>query len=153
MCDWFVDNKLSIHFGEDKTKSIIFSTKNKVKRAGQLNIKYKNVEIKQHSKVTYLGCILDETLCGESLALHVINKVNTKLKFLYRNNRMLSKPFFLFIFFIKIHPYPRRKHHLKWTELLTPHIGLLTPDLTPSLFIFSLGPSPLSTLSPGNMIM
>ena len=23
ICDWFVDNKLSIHFGEDKTKSIL----------------------------------------------------------------------------------------------------------------------------------
>ena len=23
-CDWFVANKLSIHFGEDKTKSILF---------------------------------------------------------------------------------------------------------------------------------
>ena len=22
LCDWFVDNKLSIYFGEDKTKSI-----------------------------------------------------------------------------------------------------------------------------------
>ena len=29
ICDWFVDNKLSIHFGEDKTKSILFSTKNR----------------------------------------------------------------------------------------------------------------------------
>ena len=28
ICDWFVDNKLSIHFGKDKTKSILFSTKN-----------------------------------------------------------------------------------------------------------------------------
>ena len=26
-CDWFVENKLSIHFGEDKTKSIVFRTK------------------------------------------------------------------------------------------------------------------------------
>ena len=26
------------------------------------------------------------------MALHVINKVNAKLKFLYRNNRILSKP-------------------------------------------------------------
>ena len=25
ICDWFVDNKLSIHFGEDKTKSILFA--------------------------------------------------------------------------------------------------------------------------------
>ena len=31
ICDWFVDNKLSIHFGEDKTKSILFSTKNRKK--------------------------------------------------------------------------------------------------------------------------
>ena len=24
--DWFVDNKLSIHFGEDKTKSILYAS-------------------------------------------------------------------------------------------------------------------------------
>ena len=30
MCDWFVDNKLSIHFGQDKTKSILFDTKHKL---------------------------------------------------------------------------------------------------------------------------
>ena len=23
LCDWFVENKLSIHFGDDKTKSIL----------------------------------------------------------------------------------------------------------------------------------
>ena len=27
ICDWFVDNKLSIHFGEDKAKCILFGTK------------------------------------------------------------------------------------------------------------------------------
>ena len=27
ICDWFVDNKLSICFDEDKTKSILFSSK------------------------------------------------------------------------------------------------------------------------------
>ena len=27
LCDWFVDNKLSNHFGEDKTKSILFGRK------------------------------------------------------------------------------------------------------------------------------
>ena len=26
-CDWFVDNKFSIHFGTDKTKRILFYTK------------------------------------------------------------------------------------------------------------------------------
>ena len=25
LCQWFIDNKPSIHFGEDKTKSILFS--------------------------------------------------------------------------------------------------------------------------------
>ena len=27
LCDWFVENKLSIHFGEDKTKSIVFGSR------------------------------------------------------------------------------------------------------------------------------
>ena len=27
ICDWFVDNKLTIHFGEDKTECILFDTK------------------------------------------------------------------------------------------------------------------------------
>ena len=31
ICDWFVDNKLSIHFGEDKTRSILFVSKFKRK--------------------------------------------------------------------------------------------------------------------------
>ena len=31
ICDWFVDNKLIIHFGDDKTKSISFASKHKSK--------------------------------------------------------------------------------------------------------------------------
>ena len=27
LCEWFIDNKLSVHFGEEKTKSIRFGTK------------------------------------------------------------------------------------------------------------------------------
>ena len=69
ICDWFVDNKLSIHFGNDKTKSIHFVTKFKIKKVRKLNIKYGNIQIKQHSKVKYLGCILDETMSGETMAL------------------------------------------------------------------------------------
>ena len=33
ICDWFIDNKLSIHFGEDKTKSILFASQRKIKTA------------------------------------------------------------------------------------------------------------------------
>ena len=83
ICDWFVDNKLSIHFGEDKTKSILIASKHKINSAKKLNIKYKNIKIKQHSQVTYLGCVLDETLYGEPMALKALNKINGKLKFVY----------------------------------------------------------------------
>ena len=90
LCDWFVDNKLSIHFGDDKTKSILFASKRITKNIRQLNIKYKDINIKQHSEVTYLGCVLDETMSGEPIALKVLNKINGKLKFLYRKNKFLS---------------------------------------------------------------
>ena len=49
ICDWFVDKKLSTHFSEDKTKSILFASKRRAKNVRQLNIKYKHVNIKQHS--------------------------------------------------------------------------------------------------------
>ena len=55
-----------------------------------LHVKYKNVKIKQHSLVTYRGCVLDETLCGEPMALKALNKINGKLKFLYRKNKFLT---------------------------------------------------------------
>ena len=90
ICDWFVDNKLSIHFGDGKTKSILFASKFKIKKFRKLNIKYGNIQINQHSKVKYLGCILDETMSGETMALSVINKINNKLKFLYQKNRFLT---------------------------------------------------------------
>ena len=36
--DWFVDNKLSIHFGKDNTKSILFASKRRSKNVRQLSI-------------------------------------------------------------------------------------------------------------------
>ena len=76
ICNWFVDNKLRIHFREDKTKSILFSTKNRKRKVGTLDIQYGDVKIKQYSTVTYLGCELDESFSGEAMALKVINKIN-----------------------------------------------------------------------------
>ena len=43
ICDWFVNNKLSIHFGDCKTKSIPFATKFKIKKCLKLNIKYGDI--------------------------------------------------------------------------------------------------------------
>ena len=73
--EWFVDNKSNIHLGEDKTKCILFRLKLKLKNAAKLNIMYNGIEIKQYSKVTYLGCLLDETMSEESMALKTIKKI------------------------------------------------------------------------------
>ena len=78
ICDWFIDKKLSIHFGEEKTKSILFASRCKIKNLKKLNIKYQDIEIKQHSQVTYPGWVMDETMSGEPMALNFINKVNIK---------------------------------------------------------------------------
>ena len=59
LCDWFIDIKLSVHFGEEKTKSILFGTKRQLKNQKDLDLRYGDIEIKRHSKVTYLGCILE----------------------------------------------------------------------------------------------
>ena len=83
ICHCFVNNKLSIHFREDKTKSIIFSIKRKIRKSSHLNIHYKDIKIKQYAKLTSLDCIRDETPSGESVVTHVINKVNSRLRFLY----------------------------------------------------------------------
>ena len=92
LCDWFVDNKLSVHFGQDKTKSILFGTKHKLRNAKALNIVYNGIKIKQYEKVKYLGCVLDQSLSGESMALNIIDKVNSRLKFLVRQNCFLTPP-------------------------------------------------------------
>ena len=46
LCDWFVDNRLSINFGEDKRKSILFGSKYKIKKSKPLNIQYNDIKIK-----------------------------------------------------------------------------------------------------------
>ena len=90
LCDCFVDNKLSIHFGEDKTKCILFSPKNLSKNAGELNIHRNEVKLKQYSTVEHLGCLLDSKLSGEEMALKVLKKVNGRRRFLYRQGKYLA---------------------------------------------------------------
>ena len=57
---------------------------------GNLSINHGDIQIRQHSKVTYLGCVLDEDLSGESMAAKVMGKINGRIKFLYRKNRFLD---------------------------------------------------------------
>ena len=79
---------------------------NKAKRYSSVNhtpkkfiinsIQYKSFvgcSIKQPDTVEYLGCQLDSKLLGEALASKVLQKVNTKLKFLYRKSIYLTPAF------------------------------------------------------------
>ena len=100
-CDWFVNNKLSIHFGEDKTKSILSASKRKIQKLQTLEIIYNKIRIKQHSRVNYL----EETMSRESLANKVIGKVNARLKFLHRENKYLTP----------------KLHHLLCNAVIQPH--------------------------------
>ena len=61
-----------------------------MKNIRKLSIRYKEINIKQQAQVTYLGCVLDESMSGEPMALKVENKINGKLKFLYRKNKFLT---------------------------------------------------------------
>ena len=70
--------------------SILFASKSKIKKLQKLEIIYNNIRINQHSRVTYLGCILEETVSGESMAHKVISKVNARLNFLHRKNKYLT---------------------------------------------------------------
>ena len=90
LCEWFLDNKLSINFREDKTKSILFGRKRKLRKAGKLDITCQGIDIKQNSQVTYLGCILDETMSGEPMAYKTIKKINSRLNYLFRKKHFLT---------------------------------------------------------------
>ena len=71
------------HFGEDKTKSILFSPLNKYKKLCQINISYGSLKINrlintQKSPIVYLSWyILDESLSGESMqGTNVVSKIS-----------------------------------------------------------------------------
>ena len=76
LCGCFIDNKLSIHLGEDKTKYILI--KKGKKQCPALNITRINNKIKQYSVFEYLGCLLDEKLSGESMAKRLLKKIMEK---------------------------------------------------------------------------
>ena len=77
----FIINKINIYFSEGKTEYIILGSKQNLKKAGNLNILYHEIEKKtlkrQHSKVIYLSCLLDKAGSGES----VVFKSYLKSKF------------------------------------------------------------------------
>ena len=57
VCDWFVDDKLSIHYREVKTKCILFGTKQKLNKTSSLDIRCSTMQIKHYHTVTYLAVL------------------------------------------------------------------------------------------------
>ena len=96
--------------GKDKTNSILFSRKknisertkenryflvekNKHPDRQKLDIRRGDMQIKQHTSVTYLGCILDENLSGESMATRSSVKSTASSDFFTESNIFLISPF------------------------------------------------------------
>ena len=88
ICEWFVDNRQSIYFGKDKTKSILFASKLQRKKVPELNItkiyKLNNIQ-RSH---TYVACY--DTMPGELMPVTVMNKIKLKGKFLDKKNKFLT---------------------------------------------------------------
>ena len=86
--DWLVDNKLSLHLG--KTECIMFGPMRKLKAVDDFFVKCHGFVIKSTDRVKYLGVTIDKFLKCDLIVENVINKVNTRLKFLYRNGSWLN---------------------------------------------------------------
>ena len=61
-----------------------------MKKVKKLNIRCGDIQIKQHSEFKYLGYMLDEIMSRKAMALSVINKIKSKLKFIYQKNKFLQ---------------------------------------------------------------
>ena len=80
---WLIENKLSLHMG--KTELILFGSKRKLNKYTDFSIVLRDGQtIKAKKSVVYLGLELNQYLDGEQIVLNIIKKVNSRLKFLYR---------------------------------------------------------------------
>ena len=77
-----------------KTECIIFGSKRKLRKINNFSVEC-NVQIGLTSKaqglVKYLGLTLDDQLTGEATVSSIIQKVNGRLKFLYRRCKFLEE--------------------------------------------------------------
>lgn len=85
---WLEENKLSLHLG--KTESILFGSRRKLKKARSLNVKVNNVTLQSKESVKYLGATLEQDLNGQIMGNSVVSKVNSGVKFLYRQASFLD---------------------------------------------------------------
>ena len=61
---WYAANSLSIHMGENETKSINCASKQKIKKVPELSSNYNYLNKTTFSSHLILNCILEETISG-----------------------------------------------------------------------------------------
>lgn len=105
ICDQFVNNELSIHFGDGKTKSVFLISKQRAKNILKLNIRYKEINIKWRVQVTYLACILDESISVQPMTLKAINKTSGESKTFLSKNKLLIPELYKMLFNALIQPH------------------------------------------------
>jgi hypothetical protein len=74
-----------------KTECVIFGTKNKLKNVNDFQIISNDHVIPSQKSVKYLGLNIDQYVSGEAIAKSVIQKNNSRLKFLYRQAKCLGE--------------------------------------------------------------
>ena len=83
---------LSIYFGENKTKCILLAQNLNLIKSIDLILDMRRYTLRNITQWQIFFCSLDETLSGESMALKVLNKINSRLRFLYKKHMFLSPP-------------------------------------------------------------
>ena len=73
ICDWFVDNKLSMHFSENKTKLILFASRFKRKNIKKLHIKYGDYKLNNILKSSTGDAYWMKQYVNNARVLHVVN--------------------------------------------------------------------------------
>ena len=73
ICDWFVDNKLSMHVSENKKKLILFASKFKRKNIKKLHIKYGDYKLNNILKSSTGDAYWMKQYVNNARVLHVVN--------------------------------------------------------------------------------
>ena len=89
LCEWFLDNKLSIHFGEDTTKSILFGAKCELGKIDKLNPPTK-VQILSKNPKLLIWIVYLMRMSVEPMANKTIKKINSSLNYVCRKKALFD---------------------------------------------------------------
>ena len=88
ICSWLEDNRLEIHL--DKTESILFGSKKKLKQNSKLKISSSGIQINEKNSVRYLCSDIDQALTGESMVESIIKKKANRINYLCKQSKFLT---------------------------------------------------------------